>query len=86
LVAGSPLALLAARAARAAEPVGAVDAILGQVTAQAGAATRTLAKDAPVFVGDTVATAAASGVALRLGQATKVRLGPEARCASTASC
>ncbi|MBS0560238.1 MAG: FecR domain-containing protein [Proteobacteria bacterium] len=79
LTLGSPLALLAAGAARAADPAGAVEAIQGQVTAQAGAAARTLAKDAPVFVGDTVATGAQSGVALRLGQATKVRLGEQAK-------
>ena len=67
------------RFADAAEPAGTVDALSGTATAQAGASVRPLAPDASVFVGDLVATAAQSAIAFRLGSATLVRLGAEAR-------
>lgn len=63
----------------AAEPAGDVEALRGEATAQTGSAIRQLAQNAAVFVGDTVATAAQSAIALHLGSATLVRLGPEAR-------
>src|SRR4051812_17023245 len=67
------------RFADAAEPVGIVDALHGTATAQVGASVRPLAPDASVFVGDLVVTAAQSAIAFRLGPATLVRLGAEAR-------
>jgi hypothetical protein len=70
---------LAGRAASAAEPAGTVEALRGEATAQAASGVRPLAGDASVFVGDLVATGAQSAIALRLGSATEVRLGPEAR-------
>ena len=51
----------------AAEPAGDVEAVRGDATAQTGPAIRRLAQNAAVFVGDTVATAAQSAIALRLG-------------------
>ena len=68
-----------ARFADAAESAGTVDALRGTATAQAGAGIRPLAQDASIFVGDLVATTAQSAIALRLGPATLVRLGAEAR-------
>jgi hypothetical protein len=70
---------LAGRAAGAAEPAGTVEALRGEATAQATSGVRPLAQDASVLVGDLVATGAQSAIALRLGAATQVRLGPEAR-------
>jgi hypothetical protein len=63
----------------AAEPAGTVEALRGEATAQAGSGIRPLAQNAPVLVGDLVATAAQSAMALRLGTATQVHLGPETR-------
>ena len=71
--------LLALPFAAAAEPAGTVEALRGDATAQAGSSIRPLAQNASVLVGDLVATGAQSAVALRLGSATQVRLGPEAR-------
>lgn len=71
-------ACLAATPARAAEPAGKVESLRGEAYAQA-AARRALAVAAEVFVGDLVATGAQSALALRLGAATLVRLGAEAR-------
>src|SRR5215469_1547361 len=71
--------LLALPFAAAAEPAGTVEALRGEATAQAGSGIRPLAQNASVLVGDLVATGAQSAVALRLGSATQVRLGPEAR-------
>ena len=71
--------LLALPFAAAAEPAGTVEALRGEATAQVGSGIRPLAQNASVLVGDLVATGAQSAVALRLGSATQVRLGPEAR-------
>ena len=62
----------------AADPAGKVESLRGEAYAQA-AARRALAVAAEVFVGDLVATGAQSALALRLGTATLVRLGAEAR-------
>jgi hypothetical protein len=70
---------LASRLAGAAEPAGSVEALRGEATAQAGAGVRPLAQDASVFIGELVATGSQSAIAMRLGTATQVRLGPEAR-------
>jgi hypothetical protein len=71
-------ACLAATPARAADPAGKVETLRGEAFAQA-ATRRALAVAAEVFVGDLVATGAQSALALRLGAATLVRLGADAR-------
>jgi hypothetical protein len=73
------VSIVVLRSAVAAEPAGDVDTIRGGATAQTGSALRELAPNALVFVGDTVATAAQSAIALRLGSTTLVRLGADAR-------
>jgi hypothetical protein len=75
---GLAAACLAAAQAGAAEPAGKVESLRGEAYAQA-AARRALAVASEVFVGDLVATGAQSALALRLGTATLVRLGAEAR-------
>lgn len=58
---------------------GEVKTIHGDCFARLGAARRTLVPNADVFVGDSVGTGPASSLALLLGEATTVRLGPEAQ-------
>ena len=70
---------IAARSATAAEAAGNVETLRGEAFAEGAGARRALAPAAEVFVGDLVATSAASAVGLRLGPATLLRLGPEAR-------
>ena len=64
-----------ARAAAA----GSVLAVQGQGFAEAGAARRELSAKSNVFIGDLVGTGVSSRLAMQLGAATLVRLGPEAR-------
>jgi hypothetical protein len=71
-------ACLAAPPARAADAAGKVETLRGEAYAQA-ATRRALAVAAEVFVGDLVSTGAQSALALRLGAATLVRLGADAR-------
>jgi hypothetical protein len=66
-------------AARAAERAGEVQNSRGECYAQMAADRRTLGPDAPVFVGDAVATGAQSALGMHLGEATEVRLGAESR-------
>ena len=70
---------LASRLATAVEPAGTVEALHGEATAQSGSDIRPLARDASLFVGELVVTGMESAIAMRLGAATEVRLGPEAR-------
>ena len=63
----------------AAEPAGAVESSRGECFAQISAMRRALAPAAALFIGDTVATGAQSALSLRLGTATQVKLGAEAR-------
>ncbi|HSU05173.1 MAG TPA: FecR family protein [Acetobacteraceae bacterium] len=72
-------ATIAARGASAIEPAGNVETLRGEAFAEGAGARRSLAPAADVFVGDLVATGAASSVGLRLGPATLLRLGPEAQ-------
>jgi hypothetical protein len=72
-------ALLAARSAPAAEPAGDVKTSRGECYAQTALARRSLAPAAAIFIGDTVATGEQSGLSMRLGAATEVKLGAEAR-------
>ena len=58
---------------------GEVKATHGECFAQLGAARRPLTPDAEVFVGDAVGTGTESSLALLLGRATSVRLGPESQ-------
>jgi hypothetical protein len=63
----------------AAEPAGEVESSRGECFAQISAMRRALAPAAALFIGDTVATGAQSALSLRLGTATQVKLGAEAR-------
>jgi hypothetical protein len=71
------LALGGAAAARAAERAGEVQNSRGECYAQRAAERRALGPDAPVFVGDAVATGAQSALGMHLGEATEVRLGAD---------
>jgi hypothetical protein len=75
------LALLVSRPASAqrAEQAGLVEEINGQGFAEAGAARRALAREAPVFIADRVRTGDASRLTMQLGRRTRVRLGEQAR-------
>jgi hypothetical protein len=73
------LAAGGAVSARAAERAGEVQNSRGDCYAQMAAERRTLTPDAPVFVGDAVATGSQSALGMHLGQATEVRLGAESR-------
>jgi hypothetical protein len=79
LVHGLSAACLVAPCVAAAEPAGAVESARGECYAQTAAARRPLAPAADVFIGDAVTTGAQSALGMRLGQATEVRLGAEAR-------
>ena len=80
LTTGAAASLLALTdVALAKEPAGRVDDVSGQAMAELRRASRRLALGESVFVGDTVTTAEASRVALMVGAATNIRLGPEAR-------
>jgi len=70
---------LVAGPARASTAAGAVEALRGEGYAEVAAARRRLQPAAEVFVGDLVGTQAESAMRVRLGAATHVRLGPEAR-------
>jgi hypothetical protein len=63
----------------AAEAAGQVETSRGDCYAQTSAARRTLAPEAAVFIGDAVGTGPQSALAMRLGTATQVKLGAEAR-------
>jgi hypothetical protein len=58
---------------------GKVDEVIGVVTAAGKERERPLAPQATVFIGDTVATASASKLGMKLGQETLLRLGELAR-------
>jgi hypothetical protein len=75
----SALALPVIKAQAATQRAGEVETTHGECFARSGAARRSLAPDADVFVGDSVGTGAESSLALLLGKATTVRLGPEAQ-------
>ncbi|HYZ62325.1 MAG TPA: FecR family protein [Acetobacteraceae bacterium] len=70
---------VAAPRAYAVEPSGKVEDVRGEAFAQAGSRQRALSREAEVFVGDLVATRANSALALLLGMATRIRIGPEAQ-------
>jgi len=65
--------------ARAAERVGSVEEVKGEVFAELDAVRRTLDRAASIFLGDEVATGAASRLGMRLGRDTRIRLGEQAR-------
>jgi hypothetical protein len=60
-------------------PAGQVKEVRGKATAAMAEATRTLAAQDNVFIGENVATGAQSRAELRLGQTTTLRLGDNAR-------
>lgn len=80
LAAGGTASLLLAPAlAHASEKAGRVDDVFGQAMAELRKDSRRLASGESVFVGDTVTTAEASRIGLMVGEATTIKLGPEAR-------
>lgn len=80
LTTGAAASLLALTdVALATETAGRVDDVFGQAMAELRRDSRRLASGETVFVGDTVTTAEASRIALMVGEATTIRLGPEAR-------
>jgi hypothetical protein len=56
------------------EPAGTVEALRGEATAQSRSDIRSLAQNALLFVSDWVVTGKQSGIAMRLGTTTEVRL------------
>ena len=79
LIGGVAGASLLRAGAFAAEAAGQVESSRGDCYAQTSAARRTLAPEAAVFIGDAVGTGPQSALARRLGTATQVKLGAEAR-------
>lgn len=77
LLTGLAAAWCAKSGASAAEQAGRVDTSRGDCYAQSAAERRVLAPSAPVFIGDTVGTGVQSALAMHLGAATEVKLGPE---------
>ena len=75
----STLVASAIQARAAPQRAGEVETTHGVCFARSGAAQRTLAPDADVFVGDAVGTGSESSLAMLLGKATTVRLGPDAQ-------
>jgi hypothetical protein len=73
------LAAGVAAPAWAVERAGEVQNSRGECYAQMAAERRTLRPDAPLFVGDAVATGTQSALGMLLGEATEVRLGAESR-------
>ena len=71
-------ATLIAKRSQSAERAGEVQSARGECYALAGDARRSLAPTAAVFIGDSVGTGSQSALGLRLGEATNVRLGPDA--------
>jgi hypothetical protein len=71
------LSLPVLRARAAPQRAGKVQTIHGECYARSGTAQRTLVPEADVFVGDAVGTGTESSLAMLLGKATTVRLGPE---------
>jgi ferric-dicitrate binding protein FerR (iron transport regulator) len=61
--------------ARAESAAGSVETLFGSAAASRGADSRGLSVGNALFVGDVVSTEALSGLAMRLGAATKIRLG-----------
>jgi FecR protein len=79
LLGGLTAACFAPSAIQAAERAGAVETSRGDCYALAAAQRRALAPAAEIFIGDAVGTGVQSALGLRLGSATQVKLGAEAR-------
>jgi ferric-dicitrate binding protein FerR (iron transport regulator) len=65
--------------AEGAKPAGRVEEMMGEAFAQAASARRNLERLGPVFMADQVGTGANSRLTMSLGDATRVRLGEQAR-------
>jgi ferric-dicitrate binding protein FerR (iron transport regulator) len=78
-IGGIAINWLAAGPVCAVEPAGAVETSQGECYALSARARRNLASTEKVFIGDAVATGVQSSLGLRLGAATQVKLGSEAR-------
>ncbi len=80
LILGGGAALASPSIARASSiNAGHVNDLLGDARAELLAARRQLAQGEIVFIGDTIFTGLASRIGLKIGEATQIRLGPEAR-------
>jgi hypothetical protein len=75
----SALATPVAHVQAAPQRAGVVKTMHGDCFARSGAAQRALMANADIFVGDLVGTGTASSLALLLGEATTVHLGPDAQ-------
>jgi ferric-dicitrate binding protein FerR (iron transport regulator) len=71
--------ILALRPARAVERVGSVEEVSGEAFAELESVRRVLDRAAPVFLSEETVTGVASRLGMRLGRATTVRLGEQAR-------
>jgi hypothetical protein len=76
---GAAAACLFPETASAAAEAGSVETVTGEAFAESAKLRRELAMQAPVFMGDLVGTGPQSRVGLRLGRATILKLGAEAR-------
>lgn len=79
LALGAAASLLTLPEALASEKAGKVEEVFGQAMAELRRSRRALGLGESVFVGETVATGEASRMAMTVGEATTIRLGPEAR-------
>lgn len=79
LTLGAAASFLALPAALASEKAGQVQEVFGQAAAELRKNSRTLGHGESVFVGETVTTGEASRIGMSVGEATTIRLGPEAR-------
>jgi hypothetical protein len=78
-IGGMAATWFAATSGYSAEPAGAVETSRGECYALSATARRNLAFAEKVFIGDAVTTGVQSALGLRLGAATQVKLGSEAR-------
>ena len=80
-VAGTTLTVSVApmAGAQSAERAGAVEDVRGEAFAETAAVRRGLDRAAPLFIGDQIGTGFQSRLAMRLGRATLIRLGEQAR-------
>jgi ferric-dicitrate binding protein FerR (iron transport regulator) len=61
------------------EPAGLVTAVTGEAVAEMRKASRALAPNAPVFVGERIVTGAQARASMKLGSATSLQLGENAK-------
>lgn len=67
------------QAGMASEQAGLVEDVFGQAVAELRRAARPLTSGEQLFLGETITTGQASRIGMKVGEATTIRLGPEAR-------